>query len=287
MAPSTNTTWVDQPNIGPALKVDHPNCTGLISLYGGQVLQWAPTGHRPVLYVSPSALYQPGKAIRGGIPVCWPWFGPLEGKPEQPSHGLARTAPWQLDHCIDTTQGVEITLSLDFTSPANLEATALPSHLRLIITMGSTLELRLITQSHSASDASISTALHSYFAVSEITQCEIRGVANTTYLDELDLQTYQQTNELIIGEEIDRIYHTQASISIVDSTWDREITVSPINSNSTVVWNPWIDKSKRIADLPDTAYRDFVCIETARLLADKLTIPAGQPATFGTKIEVR
>lgn len=284
----TNVTLADN---YPALQIDLPTCQATLALHGAHLTHWQPahTPH-PVLYTSPTAIYREGKAIRGGVPLCWPWFNAHPTAPEQhPSHGVARDRFWELKSATTTNEAAVLTLTLP-TSPAIAEHVLFPYQLEATFTLGKTCRIELATTNLSSQNIPIGGALHTYLALSQIAQIDLHGLQNTSYLDtttspEEDLS--QPEESLRIGHEVDRIYYgTQYPITLHDPTWKRTITVAKEGSLSTVIWNPWIQKATALGDLPNEGYQDFVCIEAANARHDSRILPPGQSHRLSTTLSV-
>ena len=251
----------------PVLDISHPLCSGSVALLGAHVMEWTPAGHQPVLFMSSDAVFEEGQAIRGGIPVCWPWFGGRDGLP---GHGFARLRFWKLVRAVDSPEGVELEFSLQGTGdPGWPHAFALT----LTVKMGTSLSIALEMKHLGESSVEITAALHTYLSVGAIGQTVVRGLGGTTYLDSLDNhQERLQDGDVIFDREVDRIYLSDGAVQVVDPTWNRKLEVTKSGSRATVVWNPWIEKSQRLADLPDDAYQRFLCIEAANTGEDVVTL---------------
>lgn len=251
----------------PVLDVSHPRCSGSVALLGAHVMEWTPAGHQPVLFMSADAVYEEGQPIRGGIPVCWPWFGGREGLP---GHGFARLRFWELVRAVDSVEGVELKFSLHGTGDLGW-----PHAFALILTvkMGETLAVALEMKHLGQSSVEITAALHTYLGVGAIEQTIVEGLADTPYLDSLDEhRVMHQEGAVIFDREVDRIYLSDGIVQVVDRVWKRTLEIGKSGSRATVVWNPWIEKSRRLADLPDDAYHHFLCIEAANTGDDVITL---------------
>lgn len=259
----------------PMLAVDNPQASALISLYGGQVLSYRPASGEELLFLSPQAEYRPGKAIRGGIPVCWPWFGPDPDGLDRPAHGFARTSLWRLTAARTDDQGTEITLTL----PADDDTRALwpqAFSLTLVIRVGAQLQLSLTTCNLDARPFTISQALHSYLAVGDVARVGLSGLTGTRYLDKLDEgRCHHQQTALQVNGPVDRIYQAAPGLTLDDPVLGRRIQIRPDGSGSTVVWNPWIDGAARLSDLGDRDYQRMLCVEAANVAADSRTLTPG------------
>ena len=255
---------------------DHSQAS--IVLQGAQVLSWVPDGQQPVIWLSDEATFIADKTIRGGIPVCWPWFGAHPDNNEAPAHGFVRAAAWDVveTSSLDTGQ-----TRIVFRLPPTEVPSALWSHnteLEFQVTVGATLELSLITRNKGAEAVTISQALHSYFAVSDISQVAIKGLECCQFIDALDdWQRKVETDPISIDAEIDRIYQNTKPVCLLeDAGWQRRISIETNNSQSTVVWNPWIDKSVRLGDMGEGGYLNMLCIETGNIADDQVSIAAGE-----------
>lgn len=275
------------------IQIQHPLATALISLQGAQLLHYTPTGEQPVIWLSEKAEFQRGKAIRGGIPVCWPWFGDARRNPDEvqsclgegslPAHGFVRDQLWLLTHSSSDDQGAHLQFehpSLDHRSKAG----NWPGDARLTLEMsiGNKLNLQLTTTNQSQRPVHFTQALHSYFAVSHIDQVSVQNLENAEFTDTLNhWLRISEPQALSIQQETDRIYHnTPQSIQIHDSGWQRRINVQSQHGKSAVVWNPWIEKSKRLSQFADDAYTRMLCIESANVLDDSIHLSPGESFTL-------
>lgn len=261
----------------PVIEIDHPACRARVALLGATVMSWRPMGGEEVLYLSPDAVFKEGKAIRGGIPICWPWFNAHPTDPGLPSHGLARTRFWKLDEVLENEAGVIVRLSL---SEGIWSAVA-------TIGLGSVLELCLESLNPGTVPIKISGALHSYFRIGDICSIKITGLEDTDYLDTVGVRTRcYQTEEIRFSAETDSIYDSSSSLRIVDGSIGRTISIAKTGSPSTVVWNPWAEKAKALSDMPDEGYREFVCVETAISNDRAVTVLPGESYLLATRISV-
>ena len=259
----------------------------LVAQQGAQILSYQPDGQPPLIWLSEQAAYQRGQSVRGGVPVCWPWFGDLRCNPRAvqaayqpglaPSHGLVRDLDWQLLG-IDE-DGDAVTLRFVFDSRQHL----LPgwphaARLQLDIRLGEDLALTLETHNQGDEPLVISQALHSYFAVSDVRQVGVEGLDGCRYLDTLDdWRERHQDGALRFAGETDRIYlGTPARLSIVDPGWGRRIHLDSSGSRSAVLWNPWIDKARRLSQFAADAWQGMLCIETANVMEDVVRLAADE-----------
>ncbi|MCH9697892.1 MAG: D-hexose-6-phosphate mutarotase [Gammaproteobacteria bacterium] len=248
------------------IEVHSSLATAVVSLYGGHVLEFKPVDqNEQLLFVSNQALYQTGKAIRGGIPVCWPWFGAAPDS-TGPAHGLVRTRPWQLRKTALADDGsIDITLGIQ----DDAETRKIWNHrfdLSLVITINQTLSLQLITYNTGNSEFKLTQALHSYFLVGDSRSVQIKGLENLSYIDKTDDgQLKQQQGCVSISEETDRVFNTESEprLTLLDPSLSRSTDIQSNNCRTAVVWNPWKHKSESMKDLGHSDYMRFVCIETA------------------------
>lgn len=279
----------------PCLRIQHPKASALIALQGAQVLEYTPAGAEPVIWLSETAGFKGGQSVRGGIPVCWPWFGDLKRNPAEVqrsvqgdpalAHGWVRNQPWLLEHTSIDADAARIRLR--YPTPLGLGSPwAAQVSLTLDILVGAELNLQLTTVNWSDAPITYSQALHSYFAVSQIDKVQVLDLDQCRYID--TLQQWREcadADPLAIRQETDRIYlDTPATIRLLDLGWQRIIHINSDTSRSAVVWNPWIEKSARLSHFADDAWQRMLCIETARVLDDCVTLPPGEQDTLRLNI---
>lgn len=262
----------------PFIEVGNTSATAVISVYSGQVLSYQPVHEtHDLLFVSDAAYFEHGKAIKGGVPVCWPWFGAdPEGK-GRAAHGFVRNRMWSVLSTRAVNKGLtRISLGLTDSDATH----ALWPHafaLTLEISVGETLSLALITRNTGKQPCTITQALHTYFQVGDISQVSIRGLENAPYLDKVagGVEKTQQGVVSIAGE-VDRVYtRAQRGQVIVDAALQRRIHISSQGSSTAVVWNPWEKICRDMADLRDDDYQHFVCVETANAADDIVKLAPG------------
>ena len=256
-------------------QVRNTHGTATIALQGAHVMTWAPLGEEPVIWLSPAAKLAPGKSIRGGVPICWPWFGPHATEPKFPGHGFARTVPWEILKTETLADGAtRLTFQL-VESDATRAQWPHPSSVTCQITVGKTLEIDLVTRNTGQTPITIGDALHTYFQVSDIRQVTIRGLEGCPYLDKVeDGQRKQQQGPVIISAETDRIYlDSSADCLIDDPGLKRRIRIAKRGSRTTVVWNPWTEKAAKMGDFGDDGYLHMLCVESANCADDVVSLP--------------
>lgn len=260
----------------PILVIKHKICSAAVSLQGAHLLFWQPiTESTPVIWLSQKAIFKHGKAIRGGVPVCWPWFGKLG----DPMHGFARIVEWTLDSCKEDENGVELVLSLTNNQQTQAFFTK-PFNVWLTIHLGKTCQITLSCQG----DFEATSALHTYFGVNNIANVVVKGLGKT-YEERLAVVNKPAIEgQLTFNQEVDRIYNNANKI-ITISDGDRTIQLTNTEASDVVTWNPWIDKSKSMADFADEEYQSMVCVETA-CINKPLKLSMMQKTTYGFKIEL-
>jgi glucose-6-phosphate 1-epimerase len=261
----------------------------LISQQGAQILSYQEDDQPPLIWLSEQAAYKRGQGVRGGVPVCWPWFGNLQRNPpavqamyqqpaQSPAHGLVRSLDWQLLGIDSQDDGVQLEFFYD-SAAQPLADWPHAAELRLRIRLDERLHFELHSRNMGDTPLAISQALHSYFAVSDIRQVSVEGLHGCSYIDTLeDWQTrYQQEGALCFSGETDRIYlGTPNELSILDPAWQRRIQLSSSGSDSAVLWNPWIDKAQRLSQFAADAWQGMLCIEHANVMDDIRVLAAGE-----------
>lgn len=259
----------------PMIQINSDKASALISLYAGQVLSYRPAGEpADLMFLSEKAYYQTAKAIKGGVPICWPWFGPdPEGK-GRAAHGFVRNRLWQMVGTEKTSDGnVVVTLGLEDSA----ETKSIWPHafsLTQQITVGNSLNLELITRNTGAAAFSITQAFHTYFSIGDINQTKVLGLEGCQYLDKVDNGAEkQQTGAISVNAEVDRIYVAVKNGQVIeDAALNRRIRITSSGNTTAVVWNPWKKIAAEMADLQDNDYQRFVCVETANAAEDIIEV---------------
>jgi glucose-6-phosphate 1-epimerase len=268
------------------LVISTPLANARIALQGAQVLAWQPAGHLPVLWTSQHAVYQSGRGVRGGVPVCWPWFG--AGEDGQSAHGFVRTRVWTLreTNWVGDRLIVRMGLSDDATTRAIWDY---GFDLELQVDIGRTLVMRLVTHNTGHKVFHLTEALHTYFQVGDIARTTVTGLDKVAYLDKvLDFKEEIQSGSVQFTGETDRIYLDTTSTCVIhDQAQDRKIVVSKSGSHSTVVWNPWLDKAAGLTDMRPEEYRNMLCVETANAIKGSVTLAHGAQHVLETQIGVQ
>ena len=251
--------------------------------------RWTPQNQRPALFQSGRSDFAQGKAIRGGVPIIFPWFGTRGNGLPGPSHGFARTSEWILEEV--TAAGSE-DLTMVFTLHPNAVSRGYGYDaflLRYRVTVGMQLELELEVAHDGAGPFQYEEALHSYFAVGDIAQVAITGLAGTEYFDKADggRRKRQQGEPLRFAGETDQLHlNTDAVCVIEDAAWDRRIVVEKSGSRSTVVWNPWEEKTRGLKDMQPDGWRGMVCVESGNAAENAITLAGGGTHVMRTVIRL-
>jgi len=269
--------------------ITNAHASASICLQGGQLLSWQPTASaEPVIWLPSAATFAPKAPIRGGIPVCWPWFSAHGSEASFPMHGFARTQPWQVKSTRSLDDGsTEISLTLPITS-AMQAMWPHQAQLDLLINVGTTLKIALITRNLCDSDFILTEALHTYFSVSDIAQVHVDGLDGIHFHDKAAGWTEDdQAGTIPFAAEVDRVYvNTPERCTIVDPGFNRRIHIAKIGSQSTVVWNPWAARAAQMVDLGQDGWTRFVCVETANARENAVSVPAGKAHTLAVEYRV-
>lgn len=268
-------------------RISTPACQALVSAQGAQVLAFQARGQAPLLWLSPQALFQPGKAIRGGIPLCFPWFGPHPDDPARPAHGFARLRDWRLVEASATGEALQLELALD-----DDEATrALWSHAfsaRLRLTFGRSLALRLTVTNTGQGDFPLGFAFHSYFPLADSAAAHVEGLDGSLYIDQVAAgrPRRHQDGLLRFSGETDRIYlFTSGCCRLVDEVNDHVVRLAAPECRSVIAWNPGPDKSARLADMGPGAWRGMACVESGNVEDDAVRLLPGAARAFTLVLE--
>ena len=270
------------------LDIENEYCSASIVMQGAHLTRWQPNDvEQPVIWLSEDARFSKGKSIRGGIPVCWPWFGPHSSEDDFPAHGHARTVEWMLLSTKSTEDGGT---ELQFQLIENEHSQKLWPHntpLILVFNLDQTLKVQLITENADDHAVTIGEALHTYFHISDIESIRVTGLENCGYYDKVADARALQQGAVRFSAETDRVYlNTIATCIIEDAALGRSIHIDKSGSQSTVVWNPWIDKANAMCDLGVDGWRNMVCVETANAMENLVTIEPGEQHTISVEYSV-
>ena len=250
-----------------------PQATATVYIQGAHLAAWQPAGQKPVIFLSRKSDFMPGKPIRGGVPIAFPWFAARHDGKTGPSHGFARIQDWTLAfaamagddlHLTFTLAPSEISRSLGFDN----------FHLAYQLSIGRALTMQLTVANEAPTPLVFEEALHTYYAVTDIHEINITGLDGVTYLDKVDdFKPKVQQGPVTITQQTDRVYlNTTTACIIHDTAAKRRIQVEKTGSNTTVVWNPWEDGARRIADLDPTEWHEYVAVETVNAAANTITL---------------
>ncbi len=261
----------------PVAEIHNSHAAASVAVQGGHVITFQPHVQQPVLWVSSLSAFEPGKTIRGGIPVCWPWFGAHPTDPSKPFHGFVRVAMWQVrGTSVGPADATEIRLGLTESEASR----ALWPHifdLEIVVTVGAQLRVELITRNPGDQPFVCGGALHSYYTVGDARRIAIHGLDGGDYLDKVEnFKRKSQQGPVTIEGETDRVYlDTDAACVIDDPALNRRLEIAKAGSRTTVVWNPWAEKAGQLADFGDEEYLSMVCVETANADTDVATVAPG------------
>jgi D-hexose-6-phosphate mutarotase len=249
-----------------------------IALQGAHVATFQPRGEEPLIWLSPKAKFAPGKSIRGGVPICWPWFGPHKADSKLPGHGYARTVPWDVLETRALPDGSTFLRLGLVESDATRAQWPHASTVQLEVTVGKALRIELVTTNTGNAAFELGEALHTYFQISDVANMTIRGLENCEYLDKVqDFARITQKDGIVIGSEVDRVYvNTSADCVIEDKGLKRAIRIAKQGSQSTVVWNPWAEKAEKMGDFGPQLHRDMVCVESGNALENVVALAPGE-----------
>lgn len=263
------------------LEIRNEACTALVSYQGAQVLSFVPTSGEDLLWLSEKAVYQTGKAIRGGIPLCFPWFGPHPEDASKPAHGFARNREWQL---VDVQAGAD-SHRLRFRLEDDEQTRGLWPYrfvAELEITLGHTLELALSVNNRDDQPFTLSNAFHSYFPIQDIRKARVDGLDGVTYIDQLlaGRPRLIQQDGVSFSGETDRIYlDAGGDYRMVDLSRPRQIGVHASNCRSAIVWNPWQEKTAALTDMLASAWTSMACLECGNVEENRLLLRSGEDVT--------
>ena len=261
----------------PFILIRNRSATALISLYAGQVLSFLPTGEgEDLLFLSQKAYYDAGKAIRGGIPICWPWFGSDPKGLGRPSHGFVRNGLW----AVSGTQAAsefETKIKLRYLETKQSKSFwQQPFSLNLKFPSRNTLTPELTTRNTGDKIFSITQALHAYLNVGNINQMQILGLDGIKYTDNLNLWSHAKTpngcGHCYRGSRT-HLHKRKKRVNYYDSVFNRQIRIASSSNKTAVVWNPWTTKSEKLPDLENDGYQRFICVETGNVVTDLVEIP--------------
>jgi glucose-6-phosphate 1-epimerase len=268
-------------------RITSPAAAGEIYLHGAHVTSWKPAGREEVLFLSSQSRWEVGHAIRGGVPICFPWFGGKADDPKAPAHGFVRTKVWQLDSIAQIGEGVAVSM---FTESDEDTKRWWPAEFRLDyrVTFASELRLELVVTNTGKAVLRFEEALHAYHSVGNILNARVGGLHAVDYIDKTDSNRKKfQRGEIAIVSETDRVYlNTRAAIELEDPVLRRRTRVAKENSRTTVVWNPWVQKAHSLSDFADDEWIQMICIETSNVSDFAVELAPGQQHNMKALVRV-
>ncbi len=261
-----------------AAEINNKHASASIALQGAHLMTFQPHGHEPVIWLSKYAKFASGKSIRGGVPICWPWFGPHATDAKLPGHGYARTVMWEVLETKALPDGATFISFGLIETEATRAQWPYSSSVKIEMTIGSSLRVELITHNSGKQAFVLGEALHTYFNISDVAQMTIRGLEGCDYLDKVgEPASRKQQNGIVIESEVDRVYiNTTADCVIEDRGFKRAIRIAKQGSRSTVVWNPWTEKADKMGDFGQEGHRGMVCVESANAFENVVNIAPGE-----------
>ncbi|MBM4443107.1 MAG: D-hexose-6-phosphate mutarotase [Candidatus Rokubacteria bacterium] len=283
-------TWEPGPGGLSWLTIETEACRARLTAHGAHLCEWTPAGQEhPVLFLSPRAVFAPGVSIRGGVPVCFPWFATHPSDGAKPAHGFARTRTWTgepLARDADGTTRLTLRLAADGATralwPTDFAAT-------LTFALGATLAMTFEVDNRGATPIDYEAALHTYLTVGDVARARVHGLERTRFIDKVDgmRETTAGDAPLVPAGEVDRVFlDTTAACEVEDPVLRRRIRVDKAGSRVTVVWNPGPEKGPAVADLGGDAWRRFVCVETANTAPYAVRLAPGDRHAMTATISV-
>jgi glucose-6-phosphate 1-epimerase len=272
----------------PTVRVTTSLATADIYLHGAQVTAWKPAGAEEVIFVSDQSHWQDGKAIRGGVPICFPWFRAKTDDSHAPSHGVVRTKQWRLDSITLGTDGSVVVLCSTESDASTRRWWPHEFRLTHRITVGSSLRMELTASNTGSTPLRFEEALHTYFRVGRVESVRVRGLDGVTFLDNADSNRARvQSGDVIFTSATDNAYlNTQAALELVDPVLGRTIRTEKQNSATTVVWNPWQQGAASLADLGDEEWRGMACVEASNILESAIYLNPGEEHTMCSTLSI-
>ena len=258
--------------------ISNAHASASIALQGAHLMTYQRHGETPVIWLSKLAKFSVGKSIRGGVPICWPWFGPHATDAKLPGHGYARTVMWNVLESKALPDGSTFISFGLLETDATRAQWSHPSSVKIEMTIGKILRIELVTHNSGKQAFTLGEALHTYFHISDVAQMTISGLEGCTYLDKVgEPATRTQKNGIVIESEVDRVYvDTAADCVIEDRGLKRAIRIAKKASLSTVVWNPWTEKADKMGDFGPEGHRGMVCVESANAFGNVVNVAPGE-----------
>jgi glucose-6-phosphate 1-epimerase len=272
----------------PQVRITAPAASAEIYLHGAQVASWRPAGAEETIFVSNCSYWEEGRAIRGGIPICFPWFRAKADDPQAPAHGFVRTREWRLDSVTEEEGGkVAVVFSIE-----SDESTRRwwPFEFRLVhrVTIGSALGLELMAKNTGSAPMRFEEALHTYFRVAEVQDVRVRGLDQVYFLDNTDGNRRKlQSGDIRLVAATDNAYlDTRGAAELIDPILRRTIRTEKENSSTTVVWNPWYQGAASLSDLGKGEWRQMTCVEASNIISSAITLSPGEEHTLRATLSI-
>jgi glucose-6-phosphate 1-epimerase len=272
----------------PKISVTTRTASAEIYLYGSQVTSWRPTGAEEVIFVSERSVWEDGQPIRGGVPICFPWFRAKEDDPQAPKHGFVRTREWQLDSISTEIDGTVIVVCSTQSDAFTLRWWPHEFRLEHRVTVGATLGMELTVTNTGSTSLRFEEALHTYFRVGQVQSVRVRGLDNVAYLDNNDGNREEvQSGDLVIASPTDYAFlNTHGPADLVDAALERTIRTEKINSATTVVWNPWRQGAAALADFGDEEWQQMTCVEASNILEAAVSLEPTERHTMRATLSI-
>jgi glucose-6-phosphate 1-epimerase len=271
----------------PRVDITSPLARGQMYLHGAHVTSWRPAGSDEVLFLSTRSRWEEGQAIRGGIPICFPWFRGKAGEPNAPAHGIVRTRSWQLYSIVENNAVVTVTMFIESDEQTRRWW---PGEFRLVhrVTFGSELKLELVCINTDKTPLRFEEALHTYNRVADIHNVRLQGLNGARFLDNTDSNSEKmQIGDVTITSQTDNAFvNTQSDVNLLDATMHRRIRLQKANSTTTVVWNPWQEGASRLRDLGEKQWEQFLCVEASNIIGSAVTLAPGREHTMTAVLRV-
>jgi len=276
--------------------IENEHGAATLTSFGATLLSYRPNNGADVLWVSDTALYDGKKPVRGGVPVCWPWFGPYDASMLGPDpsdehkkgHGIARYVVWDLESVTTVGNGTQVVFVLEPDDEIR-KSWPLDFSLRLQVTLGEKLEMTLVGENRSDRDWRVSEAFHTYFSVAQADGLLVRGLDGATCIDKLaGGEDCVQSGEVRMTTPMEQVFVGNPGAMVIEDQGNaRDIVIERDHSASSVLWNPGPEGVKSFADMPDDQYRKTVCVEVANALDDAYELKAGASHSMSMRLYVR
>jgi len=269
------------------VEINAPLAYGEIYLHGAHVTSWRPAGSEEVLFLSTKSRWEESQAIRGGIPICFPWFRGKADDPHAPAHGFVRTRSWQLYSIVENKAGVAVTMFIESDEQTRRWW---PGEFRLVhrVTFGSELKLELTCINTGRTQFHFEEALHTYSRVADVKDVCLQGLDGIRFLDNTDAnkEKVQVGNLTVASQTDDAFMNTENTVDLLDPKMDRRLRLQKAKSTTTVVWNPWQEGARRLQDLGEREWMQFLCLEASNIMGAAVTLAPGQEHTMTAVLRV-